>query len=193
MRPVMATFLAFFAPCRERSENRGSERWRHGGRGTARGYWRRTASPRRGLADRRVPLGQFWFQHGHVPEGRRWLERAIDLAPDDSGAPLARLAHWLGVLLDEQGELEAGLRFLERSLAIWRELGDRDQQAPELNSLGITHRWLGHLDTARSMLEGSAAIAREIGSDYRLAGALTNLGQAESEAGNLDRAAQSRS
>ncbi|MFZ0189737.1 MAG: protein kinase [Streptosporangiaceae bacterium] len=134
-------------------------------------------------------LGQFWFQHGHVPEGRRWLERAIDLAPDDTGAPLGRLAHWLGVLLDEQGELEAGLRFLERSLAIWRELGDRDQQARELNSLGITHRWLGHLDTARSMLEESAAIAREIGSDYRLAGALTNLGQAESEAGNLDRAA----
>ena len=135
-------------------------------------------------------LGQFWFQHGHVPEGRRWLERAIDLAPDDTGAPLGRLAHWLGVMLDEQGELEAGLRFLERSLAIWRELGDRDQQARELNSLGITHRWLGHLDTARSMLEESAAIAREIGSDYRLAGALTNLGQAESEAGNLDRAAQ---
>jgi predicted ATPase/serine/threonine protein kinase len=135
-------------------------------------------------------LGQFWFQHGHVPEGRRWLERAIDLAPDDTGAPLGRLAHWLGVLLDEQGELEAGLKFLERSLAIWRELGDRDQQARELNSLGITHRWLGHLDTARSMLEESAAIAREIGSDYRLAGALTNLGQAESEAGNLDRAAQ---
>jgi predicted ATPase/class 3 adenylate cyclase len=135
-------------------------------------------------------LGQFWFQHGHVPEGRRWLERAIDLAPDDTGAPLGRLAHWLGVLLDEQGELEAGLRLLERSLAIWRELGDRDQQARELNSLGITHRWLGHLDTARSMLEESAAIAREIGSDYRLAGALTNLGQAESEAGNLDRAAQ---
>ena len=135
-------------------------------------------------------LGQFWFRHGHVPEGRRWLERAMDLAPDDAGAPLARLAHWLGVLLDEQGELEAGLRFLERSLAIWRELGDRDQQARELNSLGITHRWLGHLDTARSVLEESAAIAREIGSDVRLAAALTNLGQLESEAGHLDRAAQ---
>jgi predicted ATPase/class 3 adenylate cyclase len=135
-------------------------------------------------------LGPFWFRHGHVPEGRRWLERAIELAPDDAGAPLARLAHWLGVLLDEQGELEAGLRFLERSLAIWRELGDRDQQARELNSLGVTHRWLGHLDTARSVLEESIAIAREIGSDIRLAAALTNLGQAESEAGHLDRAAQ---
>ena len=135
-------------------------------------------------------LGPYWYRHGHIPEGRRWLERAIGQAPDDAGAPLAQLTHWLGVLLDEQGEVEAALRFFERSLATWRELGDRDKQARELSSLGVTHRWLGHLDTARSVLEESAAIAREIGSDYRLAGALTNLGQVESEAGHLDRAAQ---
>lgn len=134
-------------------------------------------------------LGPFWFRHGHVPEGRRWLERAMDLAPDDASAPMGRVAHWLGVLLDEQGELEAGRRLFERSLAIWRQLGDRDQQARELNSLGITHRYLGHLDIARSVLEESAAIAREVGSDYRLAAALSTLGQTESEAGHLDRAA----
>jgi predicted ATPase len=133
-------------------------------------------------------LGAYWYRHSHIPEGRRWLERAIDQASDDAGAPLAQLTHWLGVLLDEQGEPEAALRLFERSLAIWRELGDRDKQARELSSLGVTHRWLGHLDTARSVLEESAAIAREIGSDLRLAGALTNLGQVESEAGHLDRA-----
>ena len=137
-----------------------------------------------------LALAQFWYRHGHILEGRRWLERAIDLAPDDAGAPLARLAHWAGVLLDEQGDPAAGLRLFERSLAIWRELGDREEQARELNSLGITHRCLGHLDTARCLLEESAAIAREIGSDRRLATALTNLGQAECEAGNLDRAAR---
>ncbi len=135
-------------------------------------------------------LGPFWFRHGHIPEGRRWLERAIDQASDDAGAPVAQLTHWLGVLLDEQGEPEAALRLFERSLVIWRELGDRDKQARELNSLGITHRWLGHLDTARALLEESVAIAREIGSDLRLAGALTSLGQTEREAGHLDRAAQ---
>jgi len=128
-------------------------------------------------------LGAYWYRHSHIPEGRRWLERAIDQASDDAGAPLAQLTHWLGVLLDEQGEPAAALRLFERSLAIWRELGDRDKQARELSSLGVTHRWLGHLDTARSVLEESVAIAREIGSDLRLAGALTNLGQTEREAG----------
>ena len=135
-------------------------------------------------------LALFWYRHGYSAEGRRWLERAIDLTAEDGGAPLAQLAHWLGVLLQQQGEPRAALRLLERSLAIWRDLGDRDQQARELNSLGITHHHLDDFETARSLLEESAAIAREIGSDFRLAAALTNLGQVESDAGNFDRATQ---
>ncbi len=135
-------------------------------------------------------LAYFWYRHGHAAEARRWLQRATDLAAEDGGAQLAQLAHWLGVLLQQQGEPHAALPVLQRSLAIWRDLGDREQQARELNSLGITQHHLDDFDTARSLLEESAAIAREIGSDYRLAAALTNLGQLESDAGNFDRATQ---
>jgi predicted ATPase/class 3 adenylate cyclase len=135
-------------------------------------------------------LALFWYRHGYTTEGRRWLQRAIDLTGEDGGARLAQLAHWLGVLLQQQSEPRAALALLERSLAIWRDLGDRDQEARELNSLGITHHHLDDLDTARSLLEDSAAIARETGSAFRLAAALTNLGQLESDAGNLDRATQ---
>jgi len=135
-------------------------------------------------------LALFWYRHGHAAEGRRWLQRAVDLTAEEGGAPLAQLAHWLGVLLQQQSEPRAAVPLLERSLAIWRDLGDRDQQARELNSLGITHHHLGDFDTARSLLEESAAISREVGSDFRLAAALTNLGQLEADAGNLDRATQ---
>ena len=82
-------------------------------------------------------LAPFWYQHGHATEGRRWLQRAMDMASGD-GAPLAQVAHGLGVLLDQQGEPDAARRMFERSLAIWRKLGDREEQARELNSLGIT-------------------------------------------------------
>jgi len=135
-------------------------------------------------------LAYFWYRHGYATEGRRWLERAIELTAEDGGAPLGQAAHWLGVLLQQQGEMQDALSLLERSLAIWRDLGDRDQEARELNSLGITHHFLGDLDTARALLEDSAAISREIGSGFRLAAALTNLGQAESDAGNFDHATQ---
>jgi len=135
-------------------------------------------------------LAEFWYQHGHATEGKHWLQWAIELANEDAGAPLARAAHWLGMLLLQQGELDAALGLFERSLGIWRDLGELEEQARELNSLGGTHRHLGNLDTARSLLCDCAAICREIGSETLLAGALTNLGQVECVAGNLDRATE---
>jgi predicted ATPase/class 3 adenylate cyclase len=133
-------------------------------------------------------LFAFWHQHGHAAEGRRWLQVAIELVSDEGGAPLAGVAHGLGVLLTQQGEDETAISLFEQSLAIWRAAGDRGQQARELNSLGATHSQLGNLDLARSLLEDSAAIARDIGSNLRLAAALTNLGNVEAKAGNLARA-----
>jgi predicted ATPase/class 3 adenylate cyclase len=135
-------------------------------------------------------LTMFWYQHGHGIEGRRWLERAMEVVAEDVGAPLARVAHGLGILLDEQGEYGLARQFFERSLAIWRDLGDRDQQAKDLNSLSIVHRHLGDPDMARALLEEGIAVAREIGNNFRLAAALCNLGQLESAAGNFDRATQ---
>ncbi len=133
-------------------------------------------------------LAPFWYQHGHATEGRRWLQRAIDLAADNAGAPLARLAHWLGMLLLQQDELGAALRLFERSLAIWTDLGEPGEQIRELNSLGGVHRHLCDLDTARALLENSAAISRQIGSEAGLGVALMNLGQVETAAGNFGRA-----
>ena len=135
-------------------------------------------------------LTAFWSWHGHATEGRRWLQRAMEAASAGGGAELARVAHGLGIMMDEQGEPDAALRLFERSLAIWRELGDREQQARELNSLGIVHRHLGDIDTARAMLEEAIAINRETGGKARLSAALANLGQLESAAGRLDDATE---
>jgi predicted ATPase len=135
-------------------------------------------------------LAAFWHQHGHATEGRRWLQRAIDLASDDNGGRVAAVAHGLGILLTQQNEFAAAAPLFERSLAIYRDAGDRNQEAKELNSLGITLGYAGDLDTARSLLEESAALAREVGNEQRVAAALTNLGLVENLAGNLGRAAE---
>jgi predicted ATPase/class 3 adenylate cyclase len=137
-----------------------------------------------------LALAPFWYQHGHAAEGRRWLQRSIELAADDAGAPLGQVTHWLGVLLQQQGLGDMAVPFFERSLAIWRDLDDRGQMARELNSLGITHNHLGDPDTARTLFEDSIAIARTLGDGLRLAPALTSLGHVESAAGNLDRATE---
>jgi predicted ATPase/class 3 adenylate cyclase len=132
----------------------------------------------------------FWYQHGHATEGRQWLQRAMDVASTGGGAPLAKVAHGLGILMDQQGEPDAALRLFERSLVIWRELGDREQQARELNSLGIVHRHLGEIDTGRALLEEAIALNRDLGNQVRLAAALANLGQLENAAVRYDRAAE---
>jgi tetratricopeptide (TPR) repeat protein len=100
------------------------------------------------------------------------------------------MAHWLGMLLFQQDELHAALALLERSLAIWRGLGEEAEQVRELNSLDGTHLHLGDLDTARALLADSAAIACRIGSQGGLGVALANMGQVESAAGNRERAAE---
>jgi tetratricopeptide (TPR) repeat protein len=135
-------------------------------------------------------LSGFWYQHGHAAEGRQWLQRAMDLTSAEGGAPLAGVAHGLGVLLDQLGEPDAARQLFERSLAIWRELGDRENQPKELNSLGITVRHLGDADAARAFLEEAITINREIPGSLRLAAALANLGQLESAAGRFDRASE---
>ena len=135
-------------------------------------------------------LGAFWYQHGHATEGRRWLQRAIDLAAVEAGAPLANISHLLAMLLTQLGELEMALLLFERSLAIWRDLGDRDHQAQELSWIGGTYRRLDDLDKARRVLAESVAIARKIRNEFRLTDALTNLGQLESIAGNFNRATE---
>ncbi len=135
-------------------------------------------------------LGQFWNIRGHAGEGRWWLQQAVEMAADDAGAPLARVAHWLGMVQLQHGEFGAAVQLFERSLAIWRDLGDRDGQARELNSLGGTHRRRGDLDAARAALSECAAICREIGNQSQLAGSLTNLGQVECFDGHLERASE---
>jgi predicted ATPase/class 3 adenylate cyclase len=152
-----------------------------------------------GAADaRRVGIGlrlvealvAFWHRHGHATEGRRWLQRAIELVNDDTGATLAAVAHGLGMLLTQQAEYAAAIPLFERSLAIYRDAGERDQEAKELNSLGITHCYLGDLGTARSLLEESAALARATGNEQRLAAALSNLGLTETIADDFGRATE---
>jgi tetratricopeptide (TPR) repeat protein len=138
-----------------------------------------------------VALAAFWYQQGYVAEGRHWLQQAMQLITDDAGAPFARVAGALAALLAQQGEPAAALPLQKRSLAMWRQLGGRYEQAFELNGIGITSRRLGDFQAARSALQESVAISRELGTaGFPLTAALTNLGLTEHEAGHAGRAVQ---
>jgi predicted ATPase/class 3 adenylate cyclase len=133
-------------------------------------------------------LGWFWYAHGHALEG---CVRLTDVLARTENAPeelRARPMYALGVLLDQRGEPERAAELVERSLAVFRELGDQESVARALNSLGGIKRALGELESARSLLEESIGVRRELGDEPGTAAALTNLGSVAFEQGDLEEA-----
>jgi predicted ATPase/class 3 adenylate cyclase len=131
-------------------------------------------------------LGWFWYAHGHALEG---CMRLTELLAQTQGAPVelrARPMYALGVLLDQRGEPERAAELVERSLAVFRDQGDRERVGTALNSLGSIKRVLGDFDAARSLLEEGLAIRRELGDHARMASSLSNLGIVAFEQGDLD-------
>ncbi|HET9576227.1 MAG TPA: winged helix-turn-helix domain-containing protein [Usitatibacter sp.] len=81
-------------------------------------------------------------------------------------------------------------KYLEESLDIARQLGDRAAQAVALQPLGMACLALGDLAAARPHLENGVAMAREGGHDREIAAALNALGQVPRLEGNFDGAAE---
>jgi DNA-binding CsgD family transcriptional regulator/tetratricopeptide (TPR) repeat protein len=82
-------------------------------------------------------LWTFWFTRGYLSEGRRWLESATSLSSRSAPPTLARAkalngAGFLAMFQDE----EAAKALIEESLALYRELGDKEGIASSLVNLG---------------------------------------------------------
>jgi hypothetical protein len=84
-------------------------------------------------------LGPFWWVHGHLREGRRWLEGL--LATRSSGAaPAASRAKALtfaGTLARDQGDYGRAAALFEEGLALSRDLRDNRGSALSLRALGL--------------------------------------------------------
>ncbi|MDP9313911.1 MAG: tetratricopeptide repeat protein [Chloroflexota bacterium] len=133
-------------------------------------------------------LWRFWWLHGHLDEGRRWLEQA--LAGDDlPGLAWAKALHGLGVLLQEQGKYEQARARYEESLVLRRDQGDTRGVAAALNSLGVAALDQGDYAAAQRLYEESLALKRELGDKHGIANSLNNLGMVASAQGDHERAA----
>ena len=121
-------------------------------------------------------LGRFWEVRGHLSEGRRWLEAALEAWSAESAALRARAHRWAGVLAQRQGDHPAARRHHEAGLALSRDAGDRRGTASALHSLGNLEGLQGRLDAANALYQESLAIGRDLGDRRVAAASLTNLG-----------------
>jgi non-specific serine/threonine protein kinase len=118
-------------------------------------------------------LWHFWYIRGHWTEGRRWLDAVIANAPD--GSSRARAMSSMAVLAGRQGEQALAQDWLERALAIFREIGDLAGVAGCLTNLGRAALGEGNYQGGRASLEEALAISHQIGDSARVARCLSNL------------------
>ena len=100
-------------------------------------------------------LRQFWSIRGYLVEGRGWLEQARLLDVTAAPGVRAKALNGAGVLAVRQGDFPAARSFLQESLAIARDLADRQSVASSLNNLGNAVLGEGDLAAARRLFEGS--------------------------------------
>jgi tetratricopeptide (TPR) repeat protein len=94
----------------------------------------------------------------------------------------------LGQLHSFAGQPAQAKPYLQESIAIARELGDRRRVGFALQPLGHACLGLGQFDEARACLEEGVKIAREGGDLNEIAAALNALGQCHRTLGNVDEA-----
>jgi non-specific serine/threonine protein kinase len=119
-------------------------------------------------------LTKFWQIRGHFTEGRRWLAAALAACPGRTKLRASALVA-ASVLTHAQGDPPAERRLLEESLAISRDLGDKQQAGEALLDLGRLARNGADHRQARDLLEESLTLFRETGDLRRAGWVLHNL------------------
>jgi tetratricopeptide (TPR) repeat protein len=146
--------------------------------------------PDEGAAGLRIAAGlwRFWEIRGHLTEGRGWLERMVEAVGEDVSPLRANALTGAGSLAFMQGDFQAASTFHEASLALHREMGDRQSVAYAANNLANTAVQLGDHARARALYEETIALARELGDVRATAFGSINLADVTTREGDIDAA-----
>jgi len=134
-------------------------------------------------------LRRYWMIRGLLGLGHQVTVEALaragvqerTIARCEALFDAGQLSGWMGRYADAQ-------KYLEESLTIARQLGDRRMVAMALQPLGMATGGQGNRTTARGYLEEAVSLAREIGSKRDLAAAINGLAQLYRADGELDAA-----
>ena len=128
-------------------------------------------------------LWRFWYTHGHLSEGRKWLDPLVADVAGGSGTGegellgMTRLLYGAATLANTQGEVEQAARLGERSLARGRAQNDAAGTASALNLLGVIALQRGEVERAVGLFDEGLRLNREVGDSWRVAQILLSLGQ----------------
>jgi predicted ATPase/class 3 adenylate cyclase len=120
----------------------------------------------------------------HVAEGRRRLDRALDLDQSPTSARAKALLAAAEMAQFTEGSA-AGMRWAEEALDLYRQLGDRPGVAEAVGVLGIELGEGGNWVAARPLIEESLELFRALGDQVRVMWRTRTLAWAYWELGDL--------
>jgi predicted ATPase/serine/threonine protein kinase len=122
-------------------------------------------------------LRVLWSLHGHLREGRRWLETALERSPTASADLRLAALRANADLARQQGDLDAALACYEAAVRLATEAGDETNIVVLSTELGQLSLQRGDLETARALFEKCRAIAGAAGAEFLVPIALNSLGE----------------
>jgi predicted ATPase/DNA-binding CsgD family transcriptional regulator len=132
-------------------------------------------------------LRQFWLVRGYWSEGQNFLQRALAESEGVTVSVRAKALNAAANLALKQCNYEQGEALAEKSLALYRKLGDTAGLALALSLLGVVIWLKGNYAAAHSLTEEALALFREIGDKENAAWSLFNIGIMVTEQGDYSR------
>ncbi len=124
-------------------------------------------------------LSWFWYLHGHLHEGRTFLEDLLAQSEQtDGSAARGKALSGASLLAWAHGDVGVASKQAEESVSLFRTLGDAYWLAHALMILGNIRVSQGEPEAARSALEESKNLVQEQGLTLFGAFVLNNLGRA---------------
>jgi len=133
---------------------------------------------------------RFWWTHGHLTEGRAWLDRVLRHAARLPPRLRARALTGGGILDRAQFAFDQARDRLSQALAIWQHLQSADGSALALINMGIIGENLRQYDVARDHYAECLDYYRQAGDERGEAHVLNNLSVIAIHEGHFERAAE---
>jgi len=130
-------------------------------------------------------LWRFWQVRSYFKEGRERLTAALAGASASTPPPIrAKALNGAGVLARSQGDYDTARAWVQESVDLYRQAGDKLGIATSLTNLGLITYAQGDYSAARTLHADSLAIRRELGDKRGIATSLNNLGLVTLEQGD---------
>lgn len=135
-----------------------------------------------------APLWRLWHVHGHLFEGRRWLEAFLSSDVDVPSGTRAAALIGAGILAMEQGEYDVAGERCREALYLFRQVNDTRGVARALNNLGLIASYQAEYAQSRERYVEALAAFDAVGDLSGAASATCNIGLLDQMQGNYDSA-----